>query len=100
MSRLIDADALIELIESKTDLEFDEVTEKALVQMISEQDTAYDIEKVVAELEEEKGRNLSEWQDATNLFALTKYGHCFSAYANAIYIVKNGGVVKRRGTFL
>lgn len=45
MSRLIDGDALIELIESGTDLEFDEVTEKALVQMINEQDIAYDVER-------------------------------------------------------
>lgn len=37
--RVIDADYLIDLIESKTDLEFDEITEKALVRMIREQPT-------------------------------------------------------------
>lgn len=49
MSRLIDADAFIEYVNRRFDLCSDE-----LRMMIEEQPTAYDAEKVVAELEDAK----------------------------------------------
>ena len=75
--RLIDADALIELIESGFDLQFDKITEKALVRMIREQDTAFDVEKVVVELE----KQITTYPSAVDW-----------AYRKAIDIVKKGGV--------
>lgn len=60
MSRLIDADALIEVIKESRPLNWtdseSELQEDAdynhFIEMVKEQPTAYDIEKVVAELEE------------------------------------------------
>lgn len=47
MSRLIDADAFIEYANNRLDLFADE-----LIEMIKEQPTAYNVDKVVEELEE------------------------------------------------
>ncbi len=68
MSRLIDADALIEEIKSLqvfvTGLragkgilnEYAKQYRESLLRIVDEQPTAYDVEKVVAELEKEKGK--------------------------------------------
>ena len=56
MGRLIDADALIEQIKSHDDITLDRYSELAVVRMIREQPTAYDVEKVVAELDEQSIR--------------------------------------------
>lgn len=76
--RLIDADAFIEYANNRQDLFADELTG-----MINEQQTAYDVENVVAELEEAKdGIALNE--DDLNIYC--------GALDDAIDIVKRGGV--------
>ena len=82
MSRLIDADLLIELLASHDDITLDEFTEKALIQMINEQPTAYDIEKVVWELECEKTIWCGKKITTTDNIKID----------DAIEIVKKGGV--------
>lgn len=67
MSRLIDADALIE--DLKGSLFYSDA-----IPFVEDAPTAYDIEKVVEELEEVKNR------------------YCFMGYQMAIDIVKRGGV--------
>lgn len=94
--RLIDADVLLDICKNKySDIVAGSypfnVVVYDLVNIIESQPLAYDVKKVVAELEEERERNLNGWKDATNIFALTKYGHVFSAYVKAIDIVKSGG---------
>ena len=56
---MIDEKLLIDLIESKTDLVFDEITEKALVQMIKEQPQAD--EWIPCEVEMPKDETLMYW---------------------------------------
>ena len=81
MSRLIDADALIEDIRKRSYID------KALCEIfetiIDEQPTAYDVDKVVEQLEER-----SAWHQ--------KYGdtdgYTFVGYEGAIEIVKAGGI--------
>ena len=79
MGRLIDADALIENIRKRHYI--DKALSEIFETIIDEQPTAYDIEKVVAELErvEEHCLNMCDWQGQ-------------SAIADAIEIVKKGGV--------
>lgn len=103
MSRLIDADALIELIDKdikmtenfineiglpseKTLKHYAELasqlnTLKSYKGIIQDQPTAYDIEKVVAELEDHEQYEM-------------EYGnyHASSAYGRAVEIVRKGGV--------
>ena len=82
MGRLIDADALYEKLQkdSTYDLDF---MDSELREVIEEMPTAYDIEKVVAELEEE-----------TEVF--TSFETMYIKYAipkhKAIDIVRKGGV--------
>ena len=55
MGRLIDADALIAYMEEKADetKQLDNIIVAVVCSAVSEQPTAYDVEKVVAELEKE-----------------------------------------------
>lgn len=83
MGRLIDADALISFIDAghlrhPGELCFSEVD---VVNMLNHASTAYDKEKVVAELEEAEQSRLDmyDWQGQ-------------SAISDAIDIVKRGGV--------
>lgn len=89
MARLVDADALINKIqEEKKKNEYSEVTLQVInlfVEMLEEQPTAYDVEKVVEALEEQQ-----EYYsfDMDSDLDCAKY----KAYKNAIDIVKRGGV--------
>lgn len=74
MSRLIDADTFIEYVNRRYDLCSDE-----LRMMIEEQPTAYDVEKVVAELEA-----ASDVDDIDDVVCIREN--------KAIEIVKRGGV--------
>lgn len=79
MGRLIDADAFIEYVNRRYDLCSDE-----LRMMIEEQPTAYDISKVVAELEGLKN-NLGFGGTLQTMYADAKI-------SDAIDIVRKGGV--------
>ena len=83
MSRLIDADVLIEAIRQhmvKINSLFEE--EKTVVEIIKEQPTAFDTEKVVAELESEKIIHYGLRTEETDIMKID----------DAIDIVKKGGV--------
>ena len=79
--RLIDADALIERKFILHDME--ELTHEEFEKLVNEQPTAFDTEKVVAELEQAKGE-------------ISLYGDDLDIYCNgldtAIDIVKRGGI--------
>lgn len=80
--RLIDADALIEKLQRNSAFGMvRNAADKNVYEIIAEQPTAYDIEKVAAELEEyEQGRlEMYDWQGQ-------------SAVSDAIDIVRKGGV--------
>lgn len=51
---------------------------------------AYDVEKVLEQLEEEKEKNFEAWKAATDVFDLIKYGSALNAYGDAISAVKRG----------
>lgn len=86
MSRLIDADALIEEIKSLqvfvTGLragkgilnEYAKQYRESLLRIVDEQPTAYNVDKVVSELQEIQNR------------------YCFMGYQMAIDVVKRGGI--------
>ena len=82
MGRLVDSDDVKELISSLDSLPFEEDIDY-LVDSIP---TAYDVERVVAEIERSK-RRIDDELD--NLLHLGRY----RAYNDAIYILRNG----RRG---
>ena len=79
MGRLIDSDDVKELINSLESLPFEEDIDY-LVDSIP---TAYDVEKVIAEIERSKRRIVDELE---NLLHLGRY----RAYNDAIYIMRNG----------
>ena len=91
--RLIDADALIDFIDSEhlrhpDDLSFSEVD---VVNMLNHAPTAFDVENVVRELRESKMcyyLTIANTGDADNDFA---YLNTASAIDSAIEIVKRGG---------
>lgn len=76
--RLIDADALIEAINKSTCHFAEELWKRVVCDVISNQPTAYDVEKVVAKLE--------VLQCVNPFLTTTEYKH------KAIDIVKRGGV--------
>ena len=80
MSRLIDADALFKAITDGKYTTGNIFKDMELQQFINKQPTAYDVEKVVAELEEEK-EIVKEYE---------KY-HCSVRLDKAIDIVRKGG---------
>ena len=82
MGRLVDSDDVKELINSLESLPFEEDVDY-LVDSIP---TAYDVERVVAEIERNKRKIDDELE---NLLHLGRY----RAYNDAIYILRNG----RRG---
>lgn len=86
--RLIDADAFIKYANEKLDLTVDELTG-----MINEQPTAYDVEKVVEQMEE-NGQKMSEAK------AIRPYAKCSSAdhrYYKAISVKKAIEIVRKGG---
>ena len=84
MGRLIDADALIEILCGVNN----EIV-KGVIGTIQTQPTAYDVEKVVAELEEKR----KEIQRCMNIFGPTvDLVAMDGAFISAIEIVRKGGV--------
>lgn len=87
--RLIDADALIELLNKykfgivQKEVEREYIKE-VILRFVEEQPTAYDVEKVVEELEEQIDNNRG-WEDEDYYWGETK------GYEHAIEIVRNGG---------
>ena len=68
----------------------------AMIDEIKEQPTAYDVDKVVEELEERKEEREKQYKTASMEDGSYMLSKCFSegarAYGNAIEIVKHGGV--------
>lgn len=77
--RLIDADAFIGSLEEYINKP---ITAGLVATLVELQPTAYDVEKVVAELEEEK----------TMAYDKCDGGSSYKAYSQAIDIVRKGGV--------
>ena len=88
--RLIDADALIEAMK-KTESEYENAMTCpswwSAFNVISEQPTAYSVDKVVEELEKLADENYKAYCIAFNSDDRAEY----DAYTNAIEIVKQGG---------
>lgn len=80
--RLIDADAFIEYVNRRYDLCSDE-----LRMMVDEQPTAYDIEKVVEQLEDMKLVRVEQCYGDYEIEVMTN-----NNFVDAIDIVKRGGV--------
>lgn len=85
MSRLIDADDLIEEINKKMPQGSAMGVFKAF---IDEQPTAYNVEKVVAELEEFTKLAEDRWVNGTSNHAYQEH----KCWVKAIDIVKSGGI--------
>ena len=100
MSRLIDADALIEVIKESRPLNWtdseSELQEDAdynhFIEMVNAQPTAYDIEKVVEQLEKRKALYDSLWADCRNELVAEYNLGWHDAILGAIEIVRKGGV--------
>lgn len=95
MSRLIDADALIELLEEKmfnSTVMCPIIKLTDVLEIVEEQSTAYDPEAVVAELEKLKQHN-KELSEGAYLEDDKSFYFCaYTNFARAIEIVRNGGV--------
>ena len=98
MGRLIDADALIEAMK-KTEEEYEDAMTCpswwSAYNVIKEQPTAYDVDAVVAELEEERGISYADFDEYAYRYELdlTDNDDWFcKGLARAIDIVKRGGV--------
>lgn len=101
MGRLIDADALIEAMDKRYNEKKDIVPNNLaegfmqMEKLIKEQPTAYDVEKVVAELEEAKEKIAKEDYCRTKHYVENDCEHkdCFKCCAEHIIdIVRKGGV--------
>lgn len=108
MSRLVDADDLIEVIKESRPLNWtdseSEIQEDAdynhFIEMVNAQPTAYDVEKVVAELEYEKEKAEKErayweqhdWRDARYFNNADLADTQVEDFDDAIEIVRKGGV--------
>jgi hypothetical protein len=102
MSRLIDADALMEALnksdrDARTEADIQGYCDgwNDVVEIINEHPTAYDVEKVMAELEQQaeqyRNRGFEHEQKGFSTMADKYYGKQCS-YLHAIDIVKRGGV--------
>lgn len=88
MSRLIDADKLIEIL-SKNSI-FRTVTNaegKSVIEIIEEQTTAFNVDKVIRQLEEEKNCLENEFMNGEE-----RVFGAMMAYKNTIDIVRAGGM--------
>ena len=85
MSRLIDADKIIDSL-GYSDMDF------AIGAVIDEQPTAFDVDKVVERLEEEKKRTFKLCLGTNDSTQRLKYIEKEQTIALAIEIVKGGGV--------
>ena len=84
MSRLIDADKIIDSL-GNSDMDF------AIGAVIDEQPTAFDVDKVVEQLEEEKKRAFKLCLATNDSTQRLKYIEKEQTIALAIEIVKGGG---------
>lgn len=82
--RLIDADKLIEEIKQEIDMRY-MYSPKGFINVINNQPTAFDVEKVVSELESEK--KLYEYEYALQM---DYYKGISAGYERALEIVKRG----------
>lgn len=84
MGRLIAADKLLEFMQDKCDYEaeLDPIILAVVTGAIKRQPTAYDVDKVVAQLEEEKIKSLELFDGDSR----------HKGYCKAIEIVKAGGI--------
>ena len=85
MARLIDADKIIDSL-GNSDMDF------AIGAVIDEQPTAFDVDKVVERLEEEKKRTFKLCLGTNDSTQRLKYIEKEQTIALAIEIVKGGGV--------
>jgi hypothetical protein len=89
--RLIDANELIEALRESHKHHANNSKEESLlmrdIAILNEQPTAYDIDKVVEQLEEE----LKTYVDASNIFVQEIYDGMVFGMEKAIEIVKKGG---------
>lgn len=85
MSRLIDADKIIDSL-GNSDMDF------AIGAVIDEQPTAFDVDKVVEWLEEEKKRTFKLCLGTNDSTQRLKYIEKEQTIALAVEIVKGGGV--------
>ena len=96
MSRLIDADVLIKRL--KRNSIFNAITDSAgmnVFEIIDEQPTAFDVENVVEDLEDEQRKDIEDakfYRDTKNEKLCIAYTSKARAYKDAIDIVKRGGV--------
>lgn len=90
--RLIDADAMLKRLEewNRSD-SIDNAFYSFCLNRIIEQPTAYDVEKVVEELENAKQKNFEAYKEAADTLNIICNGNVVNAYGNAIDIVKRGG---------
>ena len=94
MSRLIDADKLIEEINNLGWRLYDTLTLKGLsiaLETIKEQPTAFDVDKVVEQLEEKSKMNLKKGLIEVLPDEARPYLKAVESYDKAIEIVKRGG---------
>lgn len=100
--RLIDADALIEKInkleynnnDKKMEIAGNEVLHSYMPLIIQDALTAYDVEKVVEELEKKEYASCSAKAEATiGMLGTTASFHSgeIEAYRNSIKLIRNGG---------
>jgi len=86
MSRLIDADALDKVI-FEIGCHKTKMHPMDVMDIIKEQPTAYDVEKVVAELETFANLSEDRWVNGTSNYAYQEH----KCWVKAIDIVKRGG---------
>ena len=85
MGRLIDADKLIEAIRKSTCQWPEHLWKQVVCDVINNQPTAYDVEKVVAELED-------KYNDIPYQHEMNYKDGCADGLLKAIEIVQKGGV--------
>ena len=88
---LISRSVLIEWITSRNDIVLDKYTEEAVVRVIEDQPTAYNVEKVVEELDEKARKSLEKYKESFELYQEEYWRGNMNGYGNAIEIVRNGG---------
>ena len=94
MGRLIDADVLIEELKLKSENTMNDIEHRALnraINTVKRQPIAYDVEKVVEELESKKEKYYKDFELATDTLDIMCYGNMSNVYGHAIEIVRKGG---------
>ena len=94
MSKLIDVDMLIKKIDRYTrtnNVEFN-IACKYIIEVVKEQPTAFDVEKVVSELETQSEMNLKKGLIEVLPDEARPYLKAVESYDKAIEIVKRGGI--------